>query len=663
MGQNHSTQGGNNGKHSSSPPRQATPPIDIDTIVDGGRILPVSHVYASTPQPEAYNRAIVQRLIVDRRLAPFFRGLEDYESSWGEEEIEDKLKEADQMARDRVKKAIKEAEEEMAQRQEAREQARRAAERAANEGAMRGAFGGLLSTGSSGGGGEISSLSNSFMSDGGDLPPSSQAAGGGGGSSTMLPSSHAGRRKEKELPLPPVLANPPHIYPFGPGEKEKKGEISSYLGEAVECPICFLNYSPLINRSRCCQQEICTECFIQIKRADPTITNPTSEAASCPYCGVPNFGIIYDPPRVLSSDTDSKMPQGSSRDGQRRRKSIAANSPEVVLVDHIHPNWEAKLAAVQATIARRANRRWVFRQVGDRLVPIGITSGRTSADGQEEGRRSRRRGNGEGQLVMSGQDLEELMVMEAMRLSLLEEAERERKEREAREREAQNGGQSQPSQQLQSSQRTDSSHSLEIPHASPSGSVSLGGGSGGGSGVATPRQMTPQHTGHSHHSGLSSLFHRHGRRESHTASSSIISSGLQAASIVSAPISLPNQIHMQGGRPRSSHSTDDSAPAPSIPQPLTSATPTIPSEPPVIPPIPTSGSLRPPLAHQSSHASSVGQQSMMTEATSTTEDGERNPWDGQEGEGYEALPETPAEELEEFNARNNSDVGGTGRAL
>lgn len=32
-------------------------------------------------------------------------------------------------------------------------------------------------------------------------------------------------------------------------------------------------YPPLINTSRCCDQPICTECFVQIKRAEPTISN------------------------------------------------------------------------------------------------------------------------------------------------------------------------------------------------------------------------------------------------------------------------------------------------------------------------------------------------------------------------------------------------------
>lgn len=134
---------------------------------------------------------------------------------------------------------------------------------------------------------------------------------------------------------------------------------------------------------------------------------------------------------------------------KRRRKSFGADSPEVVTIgasspssahgvdvyqaatDHIRPDWEAKLAAVRAVVARRANRRIIMRQVGDRLIPVGISSGRvhalTSEEGQAENaeggsaepgggrsRRSRRRQPNQdlnqilGTMGLAGQDLEEV---------------------------------------------------------------------------------------------------------------------------------------------------------------------------------------------------------------------------------------------------------------
>jgi hypothetical protein len=92
-------------------------------------------------------------------------------------------------------------------------------------------------------------------------------------------------------------------------------------------------------------------------------------------------------------------------------------------IDHIRPDWEAKLAAVQAAVTRRANRRIIMRQVGDRLIPVGVTSGRVHALSPEEAaaegvdtgsRRNRRRQqvaqnqNFEQFMGMGGQDLEEV---------------------------------------------------------------------------------------------------------------------------------------------------------------------------------------------------------------------------------------------------------------
>jgi hypothetical protein len=100
-------------------------------------------------------------------------------------------------------------------------------------------------------------------------------------------------------------------------------------------------------------------------------------------------------------------------------------------IDSIRPDWEAKLAAVRAAVTRRANRRIIMRQVGDRLIPVGVTSGRVhplpTGEGQEAGevdgsvsRRSRRhRNNGGqpdigqllGQMGLGGQDLEEVLAL------------------------------------------------------------------------------------------------------------------------------------------------------------------------------------------------------------------------------------------------------------
>lgn len=199
------------------------------------------------------------------------------------------------------------------------------------------------------------------------------------------------------------------------------------------------NYPPNINTSRCCDQPLCTECFVQIKRSDATVTHLESDAACCPFCVESDFGVIYERPSPVpgttppSAGTPLGAPPGSgsaavaahalstspdqgdsgfsqalslssepltpttSRNGTTRRKSVSSKAKEVITIDQIRPDWEAKLNAVKAAAARRAARRIVMRQVGDRLIPIGYTSSRATGTAdfsmsipQEEGRRSRR---------------------------------------------------------------------------------------------------------------------------------------------------------------------------------------------------------------------------------------------------------------------------------
>ncbi len=185
---------------------------------------------------------------------------------------------------------------------------------------------------------------------------------------------------------------------------------------ATECPICFLSYPPYLNHTRCCDQAICSECFVQIKRADPHYPeghgdhsgspNPDlhpeeqagqliSEPSCCPYCQQPEFGVTYEPPPfrrglVYSSGTltsgigamGAAMSSNSSINSamsptsqtgptigspptagsggtttpasRRRTQSLSANAPNVVTTDRVRPDWATKLATQRAHIARRA---------------------------------------------------------------------------------------------------------------------------------------------------------------------------------------------------------------------------------------------------------------------------------------------------------------------
>lgn len=168
--------------------------------------------------------------------------------------------------------------------------------------------------------------------------------------------------------------------------------------EGAECPICFLYYPPYLNRTRCCDQQICSECFVQIKRPDPHFpeghdnqdnpeANPEaaemliSEPACCPYCQQPEFGVTYDPPPFrrglayhISSSAFASMgpamssnsslgstsptpfisPPPSGAGGRRRTQSLSANDPGVITTDRVRPDWALKLAAQRNHLARRA---------------------------------------------------------------------------------------------------------------------------------------------------------------------------------------------------------------------------------------------------------------------------------------------------------------------
>lgn len=313
--------------------------------------------------------------------------------------------------------------------------------------------------------------------------------------------------------------------------------------DASECPICFLLYPPYLNRTRCCDQLICSECFVQIKRpdphppehADPTSTLPgldagdgretgeslVSEPAACPFCVQPEFGVTYDPPpfrtglayathppihalahaasAMSSSSSLSSTFSGPVGASRRRTTSLSATSPTVITTDRIRPDWSQKLANARAQAARRsaaatalhtaaylmggfssANDGRSFPGFGRRNrlgrgTRIEITAGggmsphgRPGADAEAVDPSARdahrddlssdpdsavdgRRGLGE-HGDRSGrrtrlEELEEMMMMEAIRLSLASEEEAERKRKGEEEEDQQQQRQAQEKQE------------------------------------------------------------------------------------------------------------------------------------------------------------------------------------------------------------------------
>ncbi|KAF9566671.1 SNF1-interacting protein [Mortierella alpina] len=361
--------------------------------VDGGELLPHG-IYTG---PQDYDFRIVQRLILQRKLAPFYKGLEDWDDSEDAQEEKEK------------QQLLQQQQQQQQQQQKQQQQRQR----------------GTTAT-------RASSSSSSNTSTG-HSHSHSQSSGHNvaRGSSSNSSHAHADRHLTE-------------------AEREKK---RLYQG-AIECPICFLYYPRNTNRTRCCDKPICTECFVQIKRLESAAT----ESPACPYCVESHFGIIYSP-ALLSTGLMSPSPSmtgqtvgGTSMsvsssnnsiergpDGQTpsspstRRRSTSHKSPEVVSADDLRPDWNRRiLAAAQ-------------RQPGSRRASTSSSNaafglGRRWAAGRQAGTSSRRSnssaaaGDYTGYLTAMrnmGADLEELMIMEAMRQSLQDEQDRQAREASA----------------------------------------------------------------------------------------------------------------------------------------------------------------------------------------------------------------------------------------
>lgn len=145
--------------------------------------------------------------------------------------------------------------------------------------------------------------------------------------------------------------------------------------DGVECPICFLYVPGPLNYSRCCQQPICSECFVQIKRSaphfpheevdprrgfcndrDPDPNLLISEPSNCPYCATPNFAITYSPPRNRRTGIGGVSPGNFIRQEEGSVEESVEGSVEesVVTSDDIRPDWQVRLKKERSRLAKRS---------------------------------------------------------------------------------------------------------------------------------------------------------------------------------------------------------------------------------------------------------------------------------------------------------------------
>jgi hypothetical protein len=436
--------------------------------VDGGFLVTLG-TYTG---PEDFSKTVVRQLMIERRLAPFWKGLQDHEDNWVDNQLVAAAR-GDPIPEPGLAPTVEQ-------------------------------LGGRTSSGTS------SVMGNSLtvptaITTSNERPrsPSNPEH-----SASLLfgspPSSFRTRartlvslstpRNNSQSDMTPTEIQLPH----DPYVHNQPLEAFLYR-HASECPICFLYYPPYLNKTRCCDQPICSECFVQIKRPDPhppehhddpDNPNPASsseteyelvsEVATCPFCKQPEFGVTYDSPpfrRGLAyndhhrlgsamsamSSSSSVNSQSPSTGNRRRATSLAADAPNVITTDLVRPDWRKKLDDARGHALRRAaaatalhnaaymlgntaeggprlafgrRRRTLFGEpntdTGERTVgglgfgPVGALlaaadrHGSVSSGGQPNrdqassdlfpGRGSSRRSRIE--------DLEELMYMEAIRLSL-----------------------------------------------------------------------------------------------------------------------------------------------------------------------------------------------------------------------------------------------------
>ncbi|KAF1987175.1 hypothetical protein K402DRAFT_420409 [Aulographum hederae CBS 113979] len=473
--------------------------------VDGGYLVTLG-TYTG---PEDFGKAVVRQLMIERRLAPFWKGLNDHSESWTEHQLVAVVRGLPLPPADEIPP------EDPPRSPSTQEANPRSSDMNINHLTV-----------------PISSRSPSYTSEA-NLSPSHPAFSYPGPNSPFgsPPSSNPffrGRAKtlaalttssknNSQAEMTPQEMQLPKD-PFVNGQ-----QLEAFLyKDASECPICFLYYPPYLNKTRCCDQPICSECFVQIKRSDPhppehhdangnpvpiaevpndgapgsnidQATQLVSEPAACPFCVQPEFGVTYEPPpfrrgltyghsgHPLANATSAMSSSSSLASGlnspasRRRTTSISASAPSVITTDRVRPDWAKKLSDARAHAMRRAaaatalhnaayvlgnqggeggrafglGRRRRTMLFGDIPGPSGngnssrtpeelnlsqmgamlAAAGRTGGSiGAPDGGNDLFPGRGSSRSRQRVEDIEELMIMEAVRLSLAAEEERKKKE-------------------------------------------------------------------------------------------------------------------------------------------------------------------------------------------------------------------------------------------
>lgn len=102
----------------------------------------------------------------------------------------------------------------------------------------------------------------------------------------------------------------------------------------VECPICFLNYAA-INRTKCCQAHICTECFLQVRPQ-------RDKSAACPFCNAPRVQV------VVAEELDEKAIVERDQEEQRVIEAEIRSRARVATDGSVEPSGTAETSSSSA---------------------------------------------------------------------------------------------------------------------------------------------------------------------------------------------------------------------------------------------------------------------------------------------------------------------------
>ncbi|KAF9632138.1 Protein SIP5 [Lasiodiplodia theobromae] len=222
--------------------------------VDGGYLVTLG-TYTG---PEDFSKSTVRQLMIERRLAPFWKGLNDHEDTWTEAQLVCVVNGRPLPAPDEPLPADLEPTRTVESRNP------KSSEQSLN--GLMVPISGRSPSNTSDASGRLSPGQGAFS-----LPSASSPLGNTSSSSPFfrgraktLAALTTSSKNNSQTDMTPQEVMLPKD-PFVNGQR-----LEAFLyKDASECPICFLYYPPYLNMTRCCDQPICSECFVQIKRPDP----------------------------------------------------------------------------------------------------------------------------------------------------------------------------------------------------------------------------------------------------------------------------------------------------------------------------------------------------------------------------------------------------------